>query len=89
MTFDDTEDTPLLQTSKHEEVYKRFKPSQKRWILAIVSATGLLPRESNCERVFGVAQSNHHLYLVFVSGTFIPSIPQIAKDLDSTPSVIR
>ncbi|KAF8877744.1 major facilitator superfamily domain-containing protein [Gymnopilus junonius] len=68
MTPNDSEETPLLQPSKHEDLYKRFKPAQKRWILAIVSATGLLP--------------------LFVSGTFIPSIPQIAKDLDSTASII-
>ncbi|KDR82160.1 hypothetical protein GALMADRAFT_135523 [Galerina marginata CBS 339.88] len=62
-----SEETPLLQ-SKHEEVYKRFKPAQKRLILAIVSVTGLLP--------------------LFVAGTFIPSIPQIAKDLDSSGAIV-
>lgn len=40
----DSEATPLLAQIKHEEVYRRFKPSQKRVILAIVSVTGLLPR---------------------------------------------
>ena len=29
------------------------------------------------------------LYSVFVSGTFVPSIPQIAKDLDSTGPIVR
>ncbi|KDR82156.1 hypothetical protein GALMADRAFT_135518 [Galerina marginata CBS 339.88] len=61
------EDTPLLY-SKHEEVYRRFKPAQKRVILAIVSVTGLLP--------------------FFVAGSFIPSIPQIAEDLDSSGAIV-
>ncbi|KAF9554261.1 MFS general substrate transporter [Agrocybe pediades] len=67
----DTESTPLLQSQeaqKHEEVYKRFTPRQKRFILGTVSITGLLP--------------------LFISGTFIPSIPQIAKDLDSTAPIV-
>ncbi|KAH9483455.1 Itaconate transport protein [Psilocybe cubensis] len=65
---DDSEATPLLAHIKHEDVYRRFEPSQKRVILAIVSTTGLLP--------------------LFVSGTFVPSIPQIAKDLNSNGTVV-
>ncbi|EKM56177.1 uncharacterized protein PHACADRAFT_95579 [Phanerochaete carnosa HHB-10118-sp] len=61
-----SEETPLLDDDvrKHEEVYKRFRPSQKRVIVALISLAGLIP--------------------LFVSGTFIPSIPQIAKDLNTT-----
>ncbi|KAF9009718.1 major facilitator superfamily domain-containing protein [Cyathus striatus] len=70
----DTERTPLLDDSstlkqkQHEAVYQRFSPVQKRLLLALVSASGLLP--------------------LFISGTFVPSIPQIAKDLDSTGPVV-
>ncbi|PPQ83211.1 Transporter [Psilocybe cyanescens] len=64
----DSEATPLLVKIKHEDVYLRFKPAQKRVILAIVSATGLLP--------------------LFVSGSFVPSIPQIAKDLNSNAIMV-
>ncbi|CAA7261029.1 unnamed protein product [Cyclocybe aegerita] len=64
----DSEQQPLLQPSKHEEVYRRFTPAKKRMIVAIASLTGLLP--------------------LFVSGTFVPSIPQIAKDLNSTGAVV-
>ncbi|KAF9009717.1 major facilitator superfamily domain-containing protein [Cyathus striatus] len=69
----DTERTPLLNDNSaikltHEEVYRRFSPSQKRVLLALVSASGLLP--------------------FFISGTFVPSIPQIAKDLNSTGPVV-
>ncbi|KIP04583.1 hypothetical protein PHLGIDRAFT_129402 [Phlebiopsis gigantea 11061_1 CR5-6] len=70
-----TEESPLLgevvdiAVLKHEEVYNRFTPAQKRTITALISLAGLVP--------------------FFVSGTFIPSIPQIAKDLDTTGSVIN
>ncbi|KAF9009713.1 major facilitator superfamily domain-containing protein [Cyathus striatus] len=72
----DTESTPLLNDSttpvpaalNHEEVYQRFSPAQKRMLVALVSASGVLP--------------------LFVSGTFIPSIPQIAKDLKSTGPIV-
>ncbi|GJE88175.1 MFS general substrate transporter [Phanerochaete sordida] len=65
------EETPLLDDAvrKHEEVYNRFTPAQKRTITALISLAGLLP--------------------LFVSGTFIPSIPQIAKDLNTTGSVVN
>ncbi|KJA19693.1 hypothetical protein HYPSUDRAFT_44074 [Hypholoma sublateritium FD-334 SS-4] len=63
-----SEETPLLTAKQHEEIYLRFKPTKKRGIVAIVSATGLLA--------------------LFVSGTFVPSIPQVAKDLDSTPAIV-
>jgi len=43
-----SEETPLVSSAtKHEEVYKRFKPSKKRVIVALVSVTGLLARTSS------------------------------------------
>ena len=42
----ESEETPLLSSDRnlnHEEVYKRFAPARKKRILAIVSATGLIP----------------------------------------------
>jgi len=40
-----SEETPLVSSlTKHEEVYKRFKPAKKRAIVALVSVTGLLAR---------------------------------------------
>lgn len=47
-----TEETPLLgevvdeDIRKHEEVYNRFTPAQKRTITSLISLAGLLPRES-------------------------------------------
>ncbi|KAF9009715.1 major facilitator superfamily domain-containing protein [Cyathus striatus] len=71
----DAERTPLLGDptesdvhARHEAVYRRFSPAQKRVPVALVSVSGLLP--------------------LFISGTFIPSIPQIAKDLNSTGPVV-
>ena len=46
-----SEESPLLGESidadvlKHEQVYNRFKPSQKRMITALISLAGLLPCE--------------------------------------------
>lgn len=62
-----SEETPLLP-SRHEALYQRFTPVEKRGLVAMVSVCGLLP--------------------FFVSGTFIPSIPQIAKDLDTTGPIV-
>ncbi|KAG6375873.1 major facilitator superfamily domain-containing protein [Boletus reticuloceps] len=73
-----TEESPLLRdqpntdtrcsTLPTKDVYDRFKPKEKRMILAIVSLTGLVP--------------------MFVSGCFVPLIPQISKDLNSTPTTV-
>lgn len=44
-----TEESPLLgevvdaAVLKHEEVYNRFKPAQKRTITALISLAGLVP----------------------------------------------
>ncbi|KAJ8582146.1 MFS general substrate transporter [Rhizopogon salebrosus TDB-379] len=60
-----SEETPLLTTRDAQEtIYDRFTPSQKGWIVFIVSFAGLSP--------------------LFVQATFVPSIPQIAKDLHAT-----
>ena len=84
-----SEETPLISSpTKHKEVYKRFKPAKKRAIVALVSVTGLLTRRSFCLSCMSVFYSTG-LYSVFVSGTFVPSIPQIAKDLDSTGPIVR
>ncbi|KAF8437474.1 major facilitator superfamily domain-containing protein [Boletus edulis BED1] len=72
-----TEESPLLgdqntdtrrSTLPTKDVYDRFKPKEKRLILAIVSLTALVP--------------------MFVSGCFVPLIPQISKDLNSTPTTV-
>ncbi|KAI0046834.1 MFS general substrate transporter [Auriscalpium vulgare] len=52
-----------------DAVYQRFSPARKRAIVALLSASGLLP--------------------FFVSGSFVPSIPEVAREFDSTGPVIN
>lgn len=84
-----SEETPLLTAKQHEEIYLRFKPAKKRGIVAIVSATGLLAcKYSLATLSYHNVRSDPLFSLVFVSGTFVPSIPQVAKDLNSTPAIV-
>jgi len=88
-----SEETPLLKTrhgAAHEAIYDRFTSHQKKWIVFAVSCVGLLPSKQ-----FTISYSPNARHVdqrsvsVFVQATFVPSIPQIAKDLDSTPAVVR
>ncbi|KAL7282885.1 hypothetical protein ACG7TL_002300 [Trametes sanguinea] len=75
-----TEETPLLDTEapatpitdpeilKHELLYQRFTPAQKRAIVALISWAAVIP--------------------FLASGSFIPSIPEIAHELGSSGPVI-
>nr|VWO96050.1 Efflux pump FUB11 (Fusaric acid biosynthesis protein 11) [Ganoderma boninense] len=70
-----TEETPLLATPptipeilKHELLYQRFSPTQKRTIVALISYAAVIP--------------------FLASGSFLPSIPEISKDLGTSGSVI-
>ncbi|KAK0435267.1 MFS general substrate transporter [Armillaria borealis] len=79
-----SEQTPLL--NKHEVgVYERFTRGRKRGILALISWCGLLPCTFfvSCELWYV-----HRNLAVFISGSFFPSVPAIARDLDSSGSVI-
>ena len=91
ITMENSEETPLLSPTKnldHEQVYSRFGPARKRGILAIVSLVGLIPRTSLSLTHLKLSVQLLSSWLVLVSGTFIPSIPQIAKDLNSTGAVV-
>lgn len=79
--------TPLLKHDIGEEdrKFERFSSSRKKVIIAIVSWGGLVPCEySNLLFIFLLMCCT-----VFTSGTFIPSIPQIAKELDTTGEAVR
>ena len=82
-----SEETPLLSTnSDRNDVYLRFSPTRKKIILVTVSACGLL----NCMSISVLCNFYPYLLkLVFVVGTFTPSIPQIAEDLNTTGAVIK
>ncbi|KAI0781543.1 MFS general substrate transporter [Trametes elegans] len=73
-----TEESPLLEAAppqstdpeilKHNLLYQRFTPAQKRVIVALISWAAVIP--------------------FLASGSFIPSIPEIARELESTGPVI-
>ncbi|KAI0648498.1 MFS general substrate transporter [Trametes meyenii] len=68
------EETPLLaqaadESSTHDAQYDRFTPSQKRFIVGLLSWCGFLP--------------------FLASGSFVPSVPEIARELNSTGAIIN
>ncbi|KAF8638900.1 hypothetical protein AX17_001951 [Amanita inopinata Kibby_2008] len=81
-----SEETPLLKdVVSHQAVYDRFSKPRKNFLTFLVSLGGLLPRTS---LLFNLANSTLSVTGVFVSGTLFPVIPQIARDLKSTASVV-
>jgi hypothetical protein len=86
-----TEESPLLPaqpSNEHELVYQRFSPFHKKVIVAIVFWCALLPRKHAISQ-----QRSHFLtrvhYIALILGTFYPSLPQIARDLDTTGENVR
>ncbi|KAI8974223.1 MFS general substrate transporter [Trametes punicea] len=75
-----TEESPLLDSEapaistadpeilKHDLLYQRFTPTQKRMIVALISWAAVIP--------------------FLASGSFIPSIPEIARELGSSGPII-
>jgi hypothetical protein len=85
-----SEESPLLATTAHELVYDRFAPDQKRWIVFLVSFAGFFPSKYwDLKTTCWYRSDTDERWTAFVSSTFVPSIPQIAKDLDSTHAVVR
>ena len=65
-----SEETPLISSpTKHEEVYKRFKPAKKRVIAALVSVTGLLARTSFCLRC--ILEFCGYTQIIFIQSLFL------------------
>jgi hypothetical protein len=87
-----SEERPLLTSTSngtaHESIYDRFTPAQKKWIVFVVSFAGLLPGKLYA-RIHSRHDTDTRRRLAFVQMTFVPSIPQIAKDLDSTHAAVR
>ncbi|KAF7332985.1 MFS general substrate transporter [Mycena venus] len=72
-----SEDTPLLVSDgelAHEALYNRFSTSRKRVIVALVGCSAILPMPLTSFR--------------FTHGSFIPCIPQVAADLNSTGQIV-
>jgi hypothetical protein len=68
------------------DIYDRFSPRKKSVITAIVSFAALLARASRCSRVYFLS---HRPSTAFASSSFLPSIPQIAHDLNVSESVVN
>jgi hypothetical protein len=86
-----TERTPLVrglsveeqEQQAHDLVYDRFTPKRKRTIVAMCAWGSVVPCEYS---ILSPAGAGLTLSKVLVSGSFVPAIPQIAADLNSTPS---
>jgi hypothetical protein len=80
----------LRKDKKEPDIYDRFPQRQKRYILAIVAFAAFLGRES-CDRSERII-TRRVLTLVpmpaVTSSCFLPSIPQIASDLNSSTEMI-
>jgi hypothetical protein len=88
MASTDVEETPLLAQAKaHETIYDRFSIPRKRAILSLVTICGLMPCALKVHVAVAFETPDHST--VFVSGTFLPCIPQIAKDLNTTGGTVR
>ncbi|CAK5281820.1 unnamed protein product [Mycena citricolor] len=92
MTAPSDETSPLLNGSissasvthtARDAAYARFSPAQKRVIVMLVSCSSLLPSQISLQ-----TSATLLIRAVFASGSFIPAMPQIARDLDSTGPVI-
>lgn len=83
-----TEESPLL--ASHSEVdrnaiYEKYTTYQKRIIVALVSWAGLVP----CKFSTASVESKTNVAQVFVSSSFVPTIPEIAKDLNTSGATVR
>ena len=85
-SFMASEDTALLSTSD-DDVYLRFSSTRKSIILAMVSACTMI----NCTAFISICAFYGLMYdsLDSLIELFTPSIPQIAKDLNSTGAVVK
>ena len=76
-------------------IYDRFTPGRKRMILALVSLAGMIPCEHFplLTRICPWLTFSFFFYrercIVFVIGSFVPCIPQISRDLDTTGTIIK
>ena len=84
-----TGDGDVFEFEQLEDLYQRFSPTQKRLIVGLIAYAGLFP----CKSFFKDNQhpANHSQVdlLDLASGSFIPSIPEMARELDTTDSIIR
>lgn len=82
-----SERTPLLQ-NRHQvlDPYDRFTPQKKKVITLVISLAGIIARTFFL--IFEV-QSKPSTMVAFASGCFIPTIPQIAEELNTTGEIVK
>ena len=86
-----SEDTSLLSIEnnaghdRHHDVYLRFSSTRKNIILAMVSGCVVI----HCMFIYSESAWRSMSYVWVDSEIFTPSIPQIAKDLNSTGAVVK
>ena len=90
-----SEETPLLSTENNaghdqlddSDVYLRFSSTRKKIILAMVSGCIVI----HCMFIYSklACRSTSDVWIDCMNETFTPSIPQIAKELNSTGAVVK
>ena len=81
--------TPEKSSQVSDDVYRRFSQRKKRAIVAIVSFAALLARTStqSYSKYLNVRKL-HNAFAAFASSSFLPSIPQISRDLGVSQVII-
>jgi len=83
-----SEESALLEHGG-ADVYDRFSKAQKNLIVSALSFAGLLPSTYELKYLTEMIHVLTFVYPVFVTGILVPSIPQIAHDLNSTGADVR
>lgn len=91
MSMSSSEESAYLLVAVDSEsyVYGRFSKTQKSFIVTAVSFAGLLSSMSQSNTNYLTVLIFDFVYPAFVTGIFVPSIPQIAHDLDLTGADVR
>ncbi|KIJ26230.1 hypothetical protein M422DRAFT_272715 [Sphaerobolus stellatus SS14] len=84
-----SENTRLLHNPK-ENPYARFSSFQKRIIVGIVAFSGIMTRKQYIPLSrFLAARLTGSLFKAFAASSFVPCVPEVAKDLNTTGEVIN
>ena len=81
--------TPETLSQVSDDVYNRFSQREKRAFVAIVSFAALLARTSTQSfSKYLNMRKIHYAFTAFASSSFLPSIPQISRDLGASQMII-
>jgi hypothetical protein len=82
------ESTPLLSScveQTYDAPYNRFTPAKKRMIVALCAGVGFMPCVYSHEFLWSLIADDSP---VLVADSFVPAIPLIVDDLNSTPTTV-